>query len=67
MTEIEGIIFFLVVVWAIFSAAKNTAKQRAAIKARTNQEYDQETELTSDELQSRLGDSEIMYENLEQT
>ena len=66
MNSIEGIILLLIVIWALASAVRNTAKQKAMIKARTNNEYDNDIELTTDELQNRLGDSEIMYEDLEQ-
>lgn len=67
MDEIEGIVLLLIVAWALISSAKNTAKQRARIKERANHEYDGETEISADELESRLDDAEIMYEDLEQT
>lgn len=67
MITLESGLFILVVIIAIVFSARKTAQQRAKIKERVNREYDQEIKFSTDELESRLGESELMYEDLEQT
>jgi hypothetical protein len=67
MITLESGLFILAVIIALLHHARKTAIQRNKIKERINREYDQEIELSTDELKSRLGESELMYEDLEQS
>lgn len=67
MNSIEGILFILVAILVVALSIRKTGKIRDQIKERVNREYNQEVELSTDELEQRLGESEIMYEKLEQT
>ena len=67
MITFESGLFILVVIILIFSSARKTTQQRAKIKERINREYDQEIELSTDELESRLSEAELMYEGLEES
>jgi len=60
-------LYIILVIITLLLHARKIAIQRNKIKERTNREYDQEIELSTDELESRLGESELMYEDLEQT
>lgn len=67
MITLEAGAYILLVIVALIISARNTATKRAKIKEQVNREYDEEVELTRDELESRLGEAEILYEDLEQT
>ena len=67
MITVESGLFILVVIILILFSARKTAQQRAKVKERVNREYDQEIELSTEELESRLGEAELMYEDLEKT
>lgn len=58
------ILFFLI---ALANTANNSRLHRKRIKESANREYNEEIELSLDELESRLNQSELMYEDLEQT
>ena len=60
-----GIVIFLVVA-AIIHGFIKTKKYRENIKTIANKEYENEIEATIEELEDRLSDSQIMYEELEQ-
>ena len=62
----SGLIILVGIIAIVFSARKN-AKHRAIIKERANRDYEQENELSQDELETRLSESELMYEHLEET
>ncbi|MBU1369062.1 MAG: hypothetical protein KKE62_18825 [Proteobacteria bacterium] len=66
MASFEGLIIIAVIIVGIYCNVRFTAKQRSLIKKRSNWEYEKEIELTKDELESRLGEAEIMYEDLEE-
>ena len=63
----EVLILLLIVLGAFGWQAKIVHQQRSEIKKRANEEYEKEVELTINELQSRLGESELKYESLEDT
>jgi len=63
----EGIFFISLILILLFISAKKSAKFRASIKAQANADYDSETEVHAEEFQSRLGEANLMYEELEQT
>ena len=67
MITFEIGLFILVGIILIFYSARKTALQRTKIKNRINLEYEQEIELSTDELESRLSDAELMYEDLEES
>jgi hypothetical protein len=63
----EGVLLIIIILFSIIFSGINASKVRAKIKARAIHEYKIENELTQDELESRLLEAEIMYEDLEQT
>ena len=67
MESVDGFIFIIIVLVSLIYSARSASKIKAKLKARANKEYDSEAELTNDELKSRLGEAEVMYEELEQT
>jgi hypothetical protein len=63
----EGVFFVSIILIMLFISAKNSSKVRARIKAQANADYDNEIELSTEELESRLGEANLIYEELEQT
>jgi len=60
-----GIVVALLIVIQIFFSARKVSKQRLQIKEQANKDFDKGVEV--DVLESRLGDAELMYEDLEET
>lgn len=67
MIPFEYALFVLLIIIAVIYDARKVKQHRDRIKERVAREFSQEIELSVDELQSRLGESELMYENLEET
>lgn len=61
------VLVVLVVLGAMFFDFMKTKKHRNRIKERDKKEFEGKIELSADELESRLGESELLYEDLEQT
>lgn len=65
-----GITEILIIAWLVIAlpiSIYKTAKIRRANKERVNREFHSEVELTAEEHQSRIGEIELMYEDLEET
>jgi len=67
MISFEYALFILLIIILFIFDIRKVKHHRDEIKERVNREFDQEIVLSVDELESRLGESEIMYENLEET
>lgn len=67
MESISGVLFLVLSALILIHSGRRNAKIRTEIKARTNKEFDDEIELTNDDLKARLSEVELMYEELEQT
>jgi hypothetical protein len=67
MESIGGVLFVIIIFITLFHSARRISKIRSKIKAGANKECDAEIELTNDELEIRLGEADLMYEELEQT
>ena len=67
MDQFVDAVFIVFFVTSIIYQGRRCSKIRAEIKARANKEYDEEIDLTKAELESRLGEAELMYEELEET
>ena len=67
MKLVEGIAFLVFIVILFVYDVRKISQRRLQIKVRANKEFDEETELTIEELESRIGEAELMYEDLEQT
>ena len=63
----EELTLLLIVLGAFVWQAKIVHQQRSKIKERANEEFEKDIDPTIDELQSRLGESELQYESLEDT
>ena len=64
---LSEILFFIFTVVLTAFNIKKSKNRRKTIRDRVQREFDEEVELSSEELESRLGESELMYEDLEQT
>ena len=67
MLSLEGLLFIAAIVVGLLMQVRDTAARRGMLKQRTNQEFSEEIEISRDELETRLGHSELMYEELEKT
>ena len=65
--DIEALIFICVAVASLGYSAYRSNRDRTRIKERANREYQDEHEPTRDELESRLGEMELMYEGFEES
>ena len=63
----EGVVFILLILISIIVHARKTSKIKARIKAQANEDYERATEIPKEELQRRLGEADLMYEELEKT
>ena len=66
MNIISDVLFVIIMLVAFVYFARKTRKTRSEIKERANKDYDSEEELPNDELESRLGEAILMYEELEE-
>lgn len=64
--DVEALIFICVAVASLGYSAYRTKRERTRIKERANREYQDEHEPTRDEIESRLLEAELMYEDLEE-
>jgi hypothetical protein len=67
MLSLMELLFIAAIFVALLMEARKMATRRGKLKQRSNQEFDQEIEISRDELELRLGESELMYEDLEST
>lgn len=67
MESINGILFVTIVLLSLIYSARKASIARGKIKDQANKDYDCDVELTATELKERLGEAEIMYEELEKT
>ncbi len=63
----EEVLFALFALALIFMDVYKSKKYRDTIRERAQREYEEAIELTVEELESRLGESELLYEDFEQT
>ncbi len=63
----EEVILLSLFILAFILDFFKSKKYRKEIKERANREWSEEIELTADELEERLSETELMYENLEET
>ena len=64
--NLTGLIFVIIVIGLFIHDAVKTKKRRAYIKERANAEYNSDN-LGQEYYRERLGESELMYEDLEET
>lgn len=60
-------LFTTFVIWRTISAVKHTRKRKNEIKQRANLEYNNDITISAEELERRLSESELMYQDLEET
>ena len=65
MDFIGEIFICIIVVYLMVRQARHVIKIKKDIKRRANREFESDCQPTIEELESRLGESEVMYENLE--
>ena len=67
MISLAEALLILIIIISLAYLTRKVKQQRGRIKERVNREFNQGIELSTDELENRLGELELMYENLEET